>query len=142
MSNNKMKDLYPLILESFEHDMTFTFPVHGTSMRPMLYDNDLVTIKKIDSSLNKGDIVLFKRDSGEFVLHRIRSINKDCTFNIVGDHQTMLEKNVRLDQMIGKVIEYKLIKKNKTYNLKSFKYKLYKLLIKSKCFRYIFAKIF
>ena len=43
---NKMEDLYPLILDAFSKDLAFTFPIHGTSMLPLLRTNDLVTLKK------------------------------------------------------------------------------------------------
>ena len=74
---NKMEDLYPLIRDAFSKDLVFTFPIHGTSMLPLLRTNDLVTLKKIDRPLSIGEIVLFRRLDGSFVLHRIGYIKED-----------------------------------------------------------------
>ena len=136
--NNKMIDLYPLILEALNNNMTFKFPVNGTSMRPLLKSGDAVTLDKA-LDLKVGDIVLFRRDNGAFVLHRIRKI-KDNKYDIVGDHQTGIEK-VRDDQIIAKVISYSKKGKEKEHNLKNFKYKIYKFFVKSKLVRYMHAHL-
>ena len=107
----KMDNLYPLMLDAFENNMTFTFPVKGTSMRPLLKTNDVVTIEK-SNEFKVGDVILYKRDNGQFVFHRIRKINKkNNTYVLVGDHQRKVEKGIRFDQIIAKMISYR--KENK-----------------------------
>jgi signal peptidase I len=133
-----MEDIYPFILASFSKDLTFTFPIHGTSMLPMLKTGDLVTIKKVES-LQKGDIVLFRRFDESFVLHRIIRVNND-SYDIVGDHQGIVEKNVLFGQMIGVVISYN--KNGKEHHMKNLRYKLYKALVRITLLRKIFARIF
>lgn len=136
---NRMEDIYPFILEAFSKDLTFTFPIHGTSMLPLLKTGDLVTIRKVDSNLKKGDIVLFRRFDESFVLHRIIRVNND-SYDIVGDHQGIIEKNVLFGQMIGVVISYN--KNGKEHHMKNLRYKLYKLLVRVTLLRKIFGRIY
>lgn len=136
--NNRMEDLYPLILEAFDRNLTFTFPIHGTSMIPLLRTGDLVTIKKIDSKLKVGDIILYRRRDNSFVLHRIRKICNN-SYTIVGDHQVILERGIIDSQIIGLVISYN--KNNKEYHMNNFRYKLYRFLVKFYITRRIFGRI-
>lgn len=139
MISNKMEDLYPLIIEAFNNNQKFKFPVKGTSMRPMLKDNDSVTIEKVNNVI-KGDIILYRRDNGQFVLHRIIKVH-DNLYDIVGDHQTGIEYNVRYDQLIGKVISYNKKGKEKEYKLLGLRYKLYKFSCKFKLRRWLNSKL-
>ena len=136
----KLETLYPLILEAFQDNKTFSFPIKGTSMRPLLKNDDIVTIKKIDNDIKKGDILLYKRNDDSFVLHRINKIKKDY-YLIVGDHQTKKEL-VKYDQLIGKVINYQKKNKEKIYYLKGVRYNFYKFIVKFKFIRYIFSHIY
>lgn len=139
MSDVRVIDLYPLMIEAFNSNLNFEFPINGTSMRPLLKKGDSVTLKKIDK-LKKGDIVLFRRLNGAFVLHRIIKI-KNNQYYFVGDHQTKIEGNISSDMLIGKVISYKHKNKNKEHNLKGFRYNFYKLIVKFKIIRWIFSKL-
>lgn len=134
----KMEDMYPLILEAFKQNKTFSFPVHGTSMQPMLHTQDIVEIEEI-KQYKKGDIILYRRENGQFVLHRVRKIKKDILY-FVGDHQTKVEKGILPNQCIGKVISYKKKKNNKTYKLHNFSYCLYCFLVRIRLFRLFCAK--
>ena len=135
----KIEEFYPLILEAFEKGQTFTFPIRGTSMQPLLHTNDLVVVKAIEQ-VKRGDIVLYRRENGQFVVHRILKVVGD-SFTFVGDHQTQVEKGVKLNQCIGKVIAYKKQGKEKQYLLKGFRYRFYCKLVRMKLFRGIFAKL-
>jgi len=137
----KMDNLYPLIVEAFNSDLTFSFPVKGTSMRPLLKDNDIVTIKKVNNP-KVGDVYLYKRDNGQFVFHRIRRINKkNNSYTFVGDHQRKVEKDIRFEQLIGYMISYKKSNKKEDNNLSNFRYKLYKIIVKISLMRWLFSKL-
>ena len=127
--------------EAFLQNKTISFPAKGTSMLPLIHTDDIVTLKKVESELKTGDIVFYKRDNGQYVLHRIRRIKKD-TLDIVGDHQRVVEYGVRKDQVIGVLVSYKKKKNNKVYNLSGIKYSIYKLFIKSSIIRWINGKVF
>ena len=65
-------------------------PVTGNSMCPFLHPGDIVYLNRF-AALKKGDIVLFTRPDGSFVLHRIYQIKKDGTYLILGDNQLLPE---------------------------------------------------
>lgn len=136
---SKVEDFYPIIEEELKKGNSFSFPINGTSMQPLLHKGDIVTIKKTDT-LKKGDIAFFKRDNNTFVLHRIIKI-KDSTLDFVGDHQTHVECNIRFDQVIGVVTQYKKKKQKDYKGLNRLSYKIYKFIVKSKIIRFIFSKI-
>ena len=66
-------------------------PVTGGSMVPFLHSGDMAYLDLPDSPLKKGDIVLYTRENGRYILHRIKRINKDGSFIMVGDAQQELE---------------------------------------------------
>ena len=54
-----------------------TVPVRGGSMNPFLVDNrDCVLLVPVPERLRRGDIVLFRRSSGQYVLHRIVAVRR------------------------------------------------------------------
>ena len=78
--------------------------VHGCSMYPLLHDRrDVVYLEKREP-LKKYDTVLFQRDNGQFVLHRILKIDGD-TLNMCGDKEFSMER-IRRDQVLAVMIEF------------------------------------
>ena len=117
----KVLELYPLIMEAFSNDKTFSMPIKGTSMQPLLHTNDIVELSKIDK-IKKNDIIFYKRVDGSFVLHRVYKI-KDSKITMIGDHQLVFEENVEPSACFAKVVS--ITKNNKKKKLKGFKYGLY-----------------
>ena len=108
-------------------------------MLPLLRTNDYVTLSKITGKIKKGDILLYRRDNKQFVLHRVRRIRKDI-YTMVGDHQRVVEKNIKDSNLIGIVISYE--KNNKEYKLNRLSYKIYKLLVRISLLRWIFGHVY
>ena len=52
----KVETFYPLILDSFKEGKSFTFPVKGTSMRPLFKSGDIVTI--IQDAVTEYDAIV------------------------------------------------------------------------------------
>lgn len=79
----------------------------GYSMYPMfLPGRDEALIESVSAdSCRKNDVVLYRRDSGMLVLHRICRINKDG-FYLVGDNQWKIEGPLRPDQIIGRLVAF------------------------------------
>lgn len=78
---------------------TVSTVVSGSSMTPFLSANrDCVFLKVPEKPLKIGDIVLFTRENGDYVLHRIRKI-KNNNYYLVGDRQTALEGPVPLERI-------------------------------------------
>lgn len=66
-------------------------PVTGGSMVPFLHSGDAVYLDPPPKRLRRGDIVLYTRQNGDYVLHRIRSVYPDGSLIVVGDAQQHLE---------------------------------------------------
>lgn len=99
----------------------------GTSMNPMLKEGrDTVCINKYEPliPLKKGDIALFKRDSGAYVLHRVVKVNNGV-YTFCGDNHYVLEEGITDSMILGVMVGY--YKNEKYIDLRnSFKYKIYK----------------
>lgn len=65
-------------------------PVAGNSMCPFLHPGDTVWLDLPEGTLRKGDIVLFTRASGQYILHRIHG-EIPGGFLLLGDNQTAPE---------------------------------------------------
>ena len=65
---------------------------------------DEALIQQTDGTdCHRNDVVLYRRDQGILVLHRICRITSDG-FYMVGDNQYEVEGPLRQDQIIGKLI--------------------------------------
>ena len=72
----------------------------GNSMYPLIQERDLLVIKKAELPLQKYDIPLYKRDSGQYVLHRIIAV-KDGEYIICGDNRSDLEYGITDRHILG-----------------------------------------
>ncbi|MGN0494467.1 MAG: GNAT family N-acetyltransferase, partial [Acutalibacteraceae bacterium] len=112
-----MTDMYPLLSDIIESNGSVKITVVGISMQPMLYNRrDTVTLSKPVLPLKKYDIPFYKTNDGKFILHRIRRINKDGTYDCRGDNCRTYEKNISDKQIIGVVTEF--TRNGKSYNVK------------------------
>ncbi len=126
--NNKeynLSDAIDVIEEILNGGGEFRMFPKGTSMLPLIKQkkDSVVIIKKNISDIKKHDIVFYRRDNGQFVLHRIMKCCKDGSYTMCGDNQFVMEKNIRPEQIIGCV--RKIYKKEHELSLNSFRYKLY-----------------
>lgn len=124
--NNKvtMKELLPFIEEALNNDKTFTIPITGTSMRPLLIaGRDTVTLKKCENKLKKGDLPLYRRQDGAFVLHRVVGFTENGDYIMCGDNQFLKEMGITQSQIVGVVTE--ITRNGKTFSVDSKKYQQY-----------------
>ncbi len=78
--------------------------ITGSSMTPFLVPGrDSVLLTKPAAPLRPGDIVLYRRDDGAYVLHRIIRLARDGTLCLAGDAQTVLERGIRREQVFAVV---------------------------------------
>lgn len=83
--------------------------VVGHSMEPFLvHERDTVLLSPVNRMLKKGDIALFKRNNGQYILHRIYKI-KDNAFYFVGDNQNLcdVEGPIKREQICAAVYSAK-----------------------------------
>ena len=103
MNNSiKTKDIVPLIKEVVDQDSTFSLKPKGISMLPTINEKTDVVILSKPEKLKKYDAVLYVRDNGQYVLHRIVKIKGD-TFSMCGDNQIFIEKNIKKENIIAKM---------------------------------------
>ena len=99
-----LEEYVPLINEVIESGGEFRLYPRGTSMLPVLRQGiDSVVLVSPEKKLKKRDIIFYKRQSGQFVLHRIVGISNDGTYILCGDNQTALEKGITADMIIASV---------------------------------------
>ena len=103
----KVKILPPEMLDQLlgllEEAETVPLVISGGSMTPFLvHGRDTVYLSKVKAPLKKGDMILYRRDNGTYILHRICSVDGE-TYTLVGDAQTRLEPGVRQDQVLAVV---------------------------------------
>ena len=95
--------LMPALLALLEETETVPLVISGSSMTPFLvHGRDTVYLSKTTAPLKRGDMILYRRDSGAYILHRIFRAEGD-TYTLVGDAQTMLEPGIRADQVLAVV---------------------------------------
>lgn len=100
----------------------------GISMYPLLRQRkDSVHIVKINKTLKKNDVILYQRDSGQYVLHRIIKI-KNGNYIICGDNQWQKEYGITDEHIIGLMIGY--YRKEKYHTVNSFGFKIYTFIIR------------
>lgn len=102
-----MSELFPSMAEKIASGGEVTFRVVGKSMQPMVFDRrDTVTIKNHNGKLKKFDLPFYRRDDGNFVLHRVIKLQKNGNYICRGDNQWEKEFDVRDDQIIGIVTAF------------------------------------
>ncbi len=77
----------------------------GVSMRPLFRTHrDMIVIKPPERQLKKYDIVLYRGEDGEYILHRIIKVKEEC-FVIRGDN-TYKKEFVPKDRVIGVLVSF------------------------------------
>jgi len=77
--------------------------VTGSSMAPFLiHGRDYAFFKKPDRDPKRGDIVFYQRKNGAYILHRVLRVH-DGSFDMIGDNQSEVEKNIGRDQIFAVV---------------------------------------
>lgn len=97
------EELIPPLLSLLEQTDNVPLVISGNSMSPFLvHHRDTVYLSKVRKPLRRGDMILYRRDNGRYILHRIYRTEAE-TFTLVGDAQTVLEQNIRPDQVLALV---------------------------------------
>ena len=96
----------------------------GDSMMPLLREHrDLLIIeKRPEGRCRKHDIVLYRRPSGKYILHRIIKV-RDEDYIIAGDNRWEREIGVKDDWIFGVLTG--VVRDGKKIELSGWKYRLY-----------------
>lgn len=118
----RLEEALPKMQEALARGDMVRFMPNGTSMLPMLRQGvDSVTLSAVPKKLRKYDLPLYRRDSGQFVIHRI--VKAGETYTCVGDGQFDLEHGLRRDQMIALVTSFS--RGEKEISVTALRYRIY-----------------
>lgn len=97
-----LKEIWPLINEVISSGGRFRLFHKGQSMMPLLREGkDSVSLVKANE-LKKNDIVVYVRQSGQLVMHRIVKIKGDELI-MCGDNQALLEHGITKENILARV---------------------------------------
>ncbi len=95
----------------------------GDSMMPLLRERrDLLIIERPHGRLKKYDVPLYKRDSGQYVLHRIVKVRNDG-YVLCGDNRCCREYGITDRHIIGVLTGF--VRDGRTYSVTDWPYRLY-----------------
>ena len=127
MSNGEfyLSDAIEVIDEVLDGGGEFRMYPKGISMLPFIVQGRDSVVLRRDAAhgAKKHDIAFYRRTDGQFVLHRVMKVCDDGSFVMCGDNQTVLEPDIKKEQIIGYVS--RLYKGDREYSFSSLKYKIY-----------------
>lgn len=95
----------------------------GDSMEPLIRQGrDLLIIEKPQGRLKKYDVPLYKRDSGQYVLHRILKVRRE-DYVICGDNRRSKEYGITDRHIIGVLTG--MVRNGKELSVSDWRYRLY-----------------
>lgn len=123
-----MEELSPLLLDCIAQGQEVILTVTGNSMFPFLRHrrDQVVLVKTQGDTLQPGDVPLYRRRSGQYVLHRVVVRDDGVTrqvlgeqgplpsvdaggrlrYTMLGDAQTALEHGIGADQILAKATAF------------------------------------
>lgn len=93
LSTLPMEQLMPILSAQLESGGKATLVVTGNSMYPTLRNrSDAVYLIPVNRPLKRGDLILYRRKSGQYILHRIVTKPNNGKLFCTGDNQWELER--------------------------------------------------
>ena len=136
----QLSDYDGLIREVLASGGQFRLYPRGTSMLPLLRQGrDSVALRRVDSPIQKNDILFYQRPDGSFVLHRVRAVTPDG-LTLMGDNQTVPERGVSPDWVIGRVT--RIFRDDREVACDGFGYRLYLKLWQFTILRSLLLKLY
>lgn len=107
-----MAELSPLLLECLVQGQEVVLPITGSSMTPFLRPGrDQAVLKAADpDGLRPGDVALYQRAGGQYVLHRVirRSEQPTVSYTMLGDAQWTEEPGIRPKQVLAVAVAFEV----------------------------------
>ena len=95
----------------------------GFSMYPLLVGGrDSLILNKIDRKLKRGDICLYRRDTGIYVTHSVHHVDKAGIY-LLGESQTGIEGPLSMDHMLAYAEGF--VRKGKLYSCSNLLYRFF-----------------
>ena len=94
------------VKEIIEQGKQVSITLSGNSMSPFLiHGRDRIVIAPIFQPLRRGDMAIFQRTDGRYIMHRICKIRRNPQgqeeYYFVGDAQRVIEGPIRREQIFG-----------------------------------------
>ena len=106
-----------------ERDGRLVYTNVGDSMRPLIrQDRDLLIIEKPNGRLKKHDVPLYKRDSRQYVLHRVLKVRQN-DYVICGDNRYCKEYGITDRHIIGVLTA--VVRNGKEVPITDWRYRIY-----------------
>ncbi len=121
----EMSRLGAFIEESIKNGKDVNLTVTGDSMYPLFKSRVDTVLLTCPKNLRKYDIIFYRRESGQYVLHRVQKI-KGENLTLAGDNETRKEYPVKFDQVIGKVKSF--TRKGRQHSVNELWYRIYSCL--------------
>ena len=121
-----LADAIAVIEEILASGGEFKLYPKGTSMLPLIVQGrDAVVLSRKSETVpaKKHDIAFYRRNNGQFVLHRVVNLENDGTYTMCGDNQLTLERGILPEQIIGTVT--KIYRKGAEISQKNLFYRIY-----------------
>ena len=120
--NAPMEEIVPVLLTQMEQGGTAWLVVTGSSMHPVFRNRkDRVGLCSVQDPIRGHPMVLYRRENGAYVLHRIVRHKKDG-YLCCGDNQWQPEPVTRA-QILAQVTEF--TRKGKTYTVNQWGYRCF-----------------
>lgn len=119
-----LQELSPIMEACIAEGSEVILTVTGNSMRPLLrHRRDQVVLKRNDRSLLQvGDVPLYRRENGQFVLHRVVGV-EEAGYILCGDGQWEKEYGVSGRSIVAIAIGF--YRRGKFCSCDAFWYKVY-----------------
>lgn len=101
----QMASLSPIMEEILSAGGSVELTVTGNSMKPMLFHRKSRVRLQPPRELQVGDLPLYRRDNGHFVLHRVIAVEQE-SYTCCGDNQWHPERGIRQDQILAVVSDF------------------------------------
>ena len=100
------QELSEIIQLQLDSGACATITVTGNSMHPMLrHRRDSVTMEKMTAFAKVGDVLFYRRDNGQYVLHRVIRVAAPGEYICSGDNQCDHEP-VSHGQVLARVVRF------------------------------------
>lgn len=105
------EELFPVLKELLDSGKDVSLNTKGSSMTPFIHEKDVLYVTPAPEVLKRGDMAVFQRLSGEYVMHRIRYVRQGANgikeYYFIGDAQNWTEGPIFREQIFGLVTAVK-----------------------------------
>ena len=97
------EELMPQLPQLLQQAQAVPLIISGNSMAPFLaHGRDTVYLSKLTGPLKRGDMILYRRKTGQYILHRIYRV-REGKYDLIGDGQLVIELGIGQEQILATV---------------------------------------